>query len=211
MRLRKVKNASLILSKHPQIVIQNPEQYYGKWHTVFKNSNPIHLEIGMGKGKFLMEHALQNPHINYIGIEKFESVIIRAVEKLAELTLNNIILLNVDASNICEYFAPKEISHIYLNFSDPWPKSRHEKRRLTNRTFLQSYEKILNNKCFIEFKTDNEKLFEYSLKVMNNYSMFFEELTFNLHKNFEKEIVTTEYEEKFKKMHKNIYYVKARF
>lgn len=211
MRLRKVKDASLIIAKYPHIVIQDPEQYCGKWHTVFKNNNPIYLEIGMGKGKFLIEHALKNPDKNYIGIEKYDSVIIRAVEKLAELNLKNIILLNIDASNIEEYFGPKEVSRLYLNFSDPWPKSRHEKRRLTNPSFLRSYENILNNKSYIEFKTDNEKLFEYSVRVMNNYPMFFEDLTFNLHENSDSEIITTEYEEKFKKMHKNIYYVKAKF
>lgn len=211
MRLRKVKNAGLIIKNNPDIVIANPENYYGKWHTLFNNNNSIYLEIGMGKGKFLIEHALKNPDINYIGIEKFDSVIIRAVEKLSDLRLPNIVLLNEEALNINQYFKHGEISYLYLNFSDPWPKSRHEKRRLTNPLFLKSYENILSKDALLEFKTDNQKLFEYSIKEMNNYPMFFEDLKFDLHDGSNEDIITTEYEEKFKKRQQNIYYVKARF
>lgn len=211
MRLRKVKNAQEILNRNPHIVVPNPKDHKGKWHQFFNNNNPIHLEIGMGKGKFLIELATKNPHINYIGIEKFDSVIVRACEKLAELDLENIILLNEDAEELLDFFTKDEITKLYLNFSDPWPKSRHKKRRLTNPRFLKLYRNIIKISGTIELKTDNRNFFEYSIIEINNSLMKIEELSLDLHNSMVSEdIVTTEYEERFKQLNKNIYFVKVR-
>ena len=181
----------------------------GKWQELFSNNNPIYLEIGMGKGKFLLEQALKNPQFNYIGLEKFESVIVQAVEKIAPLNLTNIKLINGDAEKLNEYFAEKEIKKIYLNFSDPWPKGRHAKRRLTYHTFLERYEKILDGD--IEMKTDNQALFEYSLQSFNNYHWQFLDLSLDLHHRLNDEvIITTEYEDKFIQNGKQIYFIKVK-
>ena len=165
MRRRNVKNAKARVESHPELVVLNPKDYKGAWHTLFNNDNPIYLEIGMGKGKFLLEHAKTNPNINYIGIEKFDSVIVQAVEKIYPLELKNIKLINVDAEELLEIFEVNEISKIFLNFSDPWPKNRHEKRRLSHKNFLERYQVILDG--VLEMKTDNRELFEFSLKSYN--------------------------------------------
>ena len=154
MRLRKVKNAPLVINNNPDKVLVDASLYKGKWHELFKNDNPIDVEIGMGKGKFLYTHATNNPNINYIGIEKEASVIVRAVEKVIENPLSNLILLNCDATNILEMFDENEVDKIFLNFSDPWPKSRHSKRRLTYPSFLMNYKRILKPSGDIEIKTD---------------------------------------------------------
>lgn len=143
MRRRNVKNAQRRIENHLDLLIKNPQDYKGKWQKFFNNNNPIYLEIGMGKGRFLLEHANHNPNINYIGLEKFASVIVQAVEKISVSHLSNIKLINDDATKILEFFDQKEIQKIYLNFSDPWPKNRHEKRRLTYKKFLEKYEIIL--------------------------------------------------------------------
>ena len=165
----------------------------------------------MGKGKFLREHALKNPNINYIGIEKFDSVIVQAVEKIAPLNLINIKLINVDAEELLEIFNANEINKIFLNFSDPWPKNRHQKRRLTSEKFLALYEKVLNGT--IEMKTDNRGLFEYSLMSFNNNNWRFKELSLDLHAIVEdeepKEIITTEYEDRFVEKGNVIYFVEV--
>lgn len=165
----------------------------------------------MGKGKFLREHALKNPNINYIGIEKFDSVIVQAVEKIAPLNLINIKLINVDAEELLEIFNVNEINKIFLNFSDPWPKNRHQKRRLTSEKFLALYEKVLNGT--IEMKTDNRGLFEYSLMSFNNNNWRFKELSLDLHAIAEdeepKEIITTEYEDRFVEKGNVIYFVEV--
>ena len=165
----------------------------------------------MGKGKFLREHALKNPNINYIGIEKFDSVIVQAVEKIAPLNLINIKLINVDAEELLEIFNANEINKIFLNFSDPWPKNRHQKRRLTSEKFLALYEKVLNGT--IEMKTDNRGLFEYSLMSFNNNNWRFKELSLDLHAIAEdeepKEIITTEYEDRFVEKGNVIYFVEV--
>ena len=211
MRRRNVKNAKQRIENHPELVIANPKEYIGKWHEVFNNDNPIYLEIGMGKWKFLREHALKNPNINYIGIEKFDSVIVQAVEKIAPLNLINIKLINVDAEELLEIFNANEINKIFLNFSDPWPKNRHQKRRLTSEKFLALYEKVLNGT--IEMKTDNRGLFEYSLMSFNNNNWRFKELSLDLHAIVEdeepKEIITTEYEDRFVEKGNVIYFVEV--
>lgn len=206
MRLRKVKNANEIIKKCSS-VIQNPFEYKGKYQDIFKNQNPIHIEIGMGKGKFIYEMAKKYPEINFIGIEKYESVIVRAVEKIMNSPLPNLRLLCVDAKELNTIFQ-KEISCIYLNFSDPWPKKRHARRRLTSIDFLRIYDDLFIDKKTIIQKTDNVILFASSLKNLNNYGYQFEELSLDL-ANTEIPNIETEYEQKFKSQGIKINYLKA--
>lgn len=209
MRLRKVKNALEKIQEYPNIVIQNSPSNKGKWNEVFKNDNPIYLEIGMGKGKFIIENAKRNPNINYIGLELQESVLVRALEKLIEEPLDNLVLLHEDAFELNNIFADGEIDKIYLTFSDPWPKSRHAKRRLTCNNILNSYRKALKEEGSIEFKTDNRKLFEYSILEFIQNGLEFKELSLNLHEDKE-DIITTEYEDKFVAKGNVIYFVEVK-
>ena len=167
MRLKNIKGAKEKISASPYI-ISNPEKFKGKFNTLFKNDNQIHLEIGMGKGDFIIGMAQKYPNINFIGIEKFDSVILRATQKLENLELPNLKLIRFDATEIENIF-DKEIDTIYLNFSDPWPKNRHEDRRLTSKKFLARYDKIFKNINHIIQKTDNRHLFEYSLMSFIDY------------------------------------------
>ena len=139
MRLRNIKGAEEFIA-NSIYVIQKPQEYRGKWNTFFENENPLHLEIGMGKGKFIHTLAAQNPHINYIGIEMYSSVLYRAIEKRQEADLPNLFFIRMDARNLGDVFDRSEIGRIYLNFSDPWPKERHAKRRLTSPLFLEIYD-----------------------------------------------------------------------
>ncbi|HOZ54040.1 MAG TPA: tRNA (guanosine(46)-N7)-methyltransferase TrmB [Bacilli bacterium] len=207
MRLRNVKNSHVIINSS-KYVIQEPETYKGKWNKVFNNNNLINIEIGMGKGDFIITLALNNPNINYIGIEKYTSVIVRAVQKLEKLEINNLKLINIDAMNIENIFS-KEINLIYINFSDPWPKKRHEERRLTSSTFLGKYEKIFKNKKTIYQKTDNENLFIYSLESLSKYGYILNNISFDLHNSNIINSAMTEYEKKFLKESKKIYYLEA--
>ena len=212
MRRRNVKNVEVRIEAAKKNVIQSGKDYKGKWHTLFGNDNPIYLEIGMGKGDFIIEHARTNPNINYIGLEKFASVLIQASDKLNDEHLPNLYLLLVDAEELDEIFDENEISQIYLNFSDPWPKARHAKRRLTSSKFLKNYQTILKDEGTIEFKTDNRELFEYSIVSMNNYGMNFLDLTFDLHhRDPEMYIIKTEYEKKFMAKGNPIYFIKTTF
>lgn len=197
MRLRNIKNAYEKVAVNERYFIPNPNDFKGKWHEIFGNNNPIHIEIGMGKGRFLCELAAINPDINYIGIEKFTSVLLRASEKLAELDLNNIKIINIDAINLTDYFAEDEISRIYLNFSDPWPKNAHAKRRLTSNRFLPLYQNVLTKEGEIHFKTDNRKLFEFSLESLNEYGLSMKNISLDLHHSDYEDNIMTEYEEKF--------------
>ena len=194
MRLKHIKNAEEIISKSKYLV-KSPRENKGNWNKVFNNDNNIEVEIGMGKGKFIIEKAIQNPNINYIGIEKYDSPLVSAVKKLEELEINNLKLICIDALGIEEVF-DHEIDKIYLNFSDPWPKKKHAKRRLTSPKFLDEYKKILKLNGQLEFKTDNRGLFEYSLVSMQNYGLKFIEVYLDLHKTdiFN---IETEYEKKF--------------
>ena len=194
MRLKNIKGASekILLGKY---FINNPSEYKGKWHKLFNNNNPIYVEIGMGKGNFIIKNALNNPNINYIGIEMYDSVILRAVEKTNELELNNLYLVRMDARLIEDIF-DKEIDLIYLNFSDPWPKDRHAKRRLTSPRFLERYDKIFKGTKKIIMKTDNNPLFDYSLETLKEYGYILSNVTRDLHKDKDN-IITTEYEDKF--------------
>lgn len=205
MRLKHVKGAEeyIASSKH---VIQNFKDYKGKWNTVFENSNPIHIEIGMGKGQFLMELATRNPQINYIGVEKFSSVLIRAVQKQEELLLPNLVFIRMDATEINEVFEEKEIDRIYLNFSDPWPKDRHAKRRLPSRQFLQRFKIILKDEGQIEFKTDNKDLFAFALEEIEPGGFVLDQVTHDLHNDekMNEGNIMTEYEERFSSLGNSI-------
>ena len=207
MRLRNVKNAKEIVN-NSEYIIKNPEEYKGRFNKLFNNDNDIHLEIGMGKGDFLINMAIKYPNINFIGIEKYESILVRVVEKLKDLNLNNIKIICMDASNIVDIFA-KEIDALYLNFSDPWPKKRHAKRRLTSNIFLKYYDHIFKNKNIIIQKTDNVSLFEYSLISYTNNGYKIEDISLDLHKRTDIDNVETEYEKKFSKEGIKINYVKV--
>lgn len=206
MRLRNVKNANKIINDCPY-VIKNPKSIRGKFQTIFENNNEIHLEIGMGKGKFIYEMAKTYPEINFIGVEKYESVQVRAVQKIMENPLPNLRLINVDAKELNEIF-DHEISCIYLNFSDPWPKNRHERRRLTSEDFLRIYDGLFKDKKTIIQKTDNIILFASSLKSLNNYGYHFDTVSLDL-ENSEIPNIETEYEQKFKNKGFKINYLKA--
>lgn len=195
MRLKHVKGADEIIRKGIYF-IDNYKDYKGKWHETFGNDNPIYIEIGMGKGDFIIENAIKYPNINFIGIEKFDSVIVRAIQKSNELELNNLKLIRMDAMEIDEVF-DKEIDKIYLNFSDPWPKERHAKRRLTSPIFLGKYDKIFKDKSIIEMKTDNNSLFEYSVDTLVEYGYKMEYITRNLYSEDVSLNIATEYEKKF--------------
>lgn len=197
MRLRNVKGARENIAAC-EFVIHNPKEYKGKWKELFGNNNPIHIEIGMGKGKFVQTLALNNPNINYIGIEKFSSVLIRAIEKRNELDINNLYFLRMDAEDIIDIFELNEVDQIYLNFSDPWPKERHTKRRLTSKEFFARYNMILKNDGFVIFKTDNRELFDFSVEEIPLANWKLKNVTYDLHNSeYAKGNVMTEYEEKF--------------
>lgn len=198
MRLRNVVGAKDKIASNKQS-FDHPVEYIGKWNTVFENDNPIHIEIGTGKGDFVIGMAKRNPNINYIGIEKYDSVLVRALEKLEEANLDNVFLVRFDAIKITELFAQDEVSRVYLNFSDPWPKVRHAKRRLTHENFLKQYQEILVPDGELHFKTDNQGLFEFSLESLCNYGVLLKNVSLDLHQTefHAKENVTTEYERKF--------------
>ena len=198
MRLRNVPGARETIIEN-QFSIQEPEQKKGKWAEVFGNDHPIHIEVGMGKGQFIIEMAKRNPEINYIGIEKYSSVLVRAVEKLEDFEQNNLRLIRMDAENIEEVFDKDEVDRIYLNFSDPWPKDRHAKRRLTSRQFFARYDQILKKEGHLEFKTDNQDLFTFSLEEVPEAGWKLDASTRDLHHDavLNEGNVMTEYEEKF--------------
>ena len=193
MRLKNVRNASEIINSS-SYVIKEPQNYREKWNKLFNNDNPIDIEIGMGKGDFIIEMAKRHPNINYIGIEMFDSVIVRAVQKLEGETIDNLKLIRMDANLINDVFY-KEINTIYLNFSDPWPKNRHEKRRLTSSYFLKKYDDIFKGEKKIFQKTDNIGLFAYSVESLSCYGYTLKNVTMDL-KDLEDNVMT-EYEKKF--------------
>ena len=206
MRLRNIPGAKDAITESPYVV-QNPAECKGKWAQVFTQEQPIHIEVGMGKGRFLMDMAKLHPEINYIGIEMYDSVLLRALQKREKIEeagekLDNLKFMCVDARLLPEIFEKGEIQRIYLNFSDPWPKARHAKRRLTSREFLARYSQILPDGAVVEFKTDNKGLFEFSLEEVKEAGWNLENYTFDLHHNEEmvQGNVMTEYEEKFSSM-----------
>lgn len=202
MRLRNVKGANDTIEKSDYI-IKDYKKYQGIFKDIFEDNKEIHIEIGMGKGDFIIGMAKKYPNINFIGIEKFDSVMVRAVQKLEGTEIKNLKLIKMDAIEIDEVFK-NEIDCIYLNFSDPWPKERHKKRRLTSEIFLEKYDKILKNKKII-MKTDNRKLFEYSIMSFNNYGYIIDDISLDLYKDDIKDNVQTEYEKKFVEKNNIIY------
>ncbi|TCK86766.1 tRNA (guanine-N7-)-methyltransferase [Natranaerovirga hydrolytica] len=208
MRLRNVKGAKELLANHDK-VIEEPWLYKGKWRELFQNDNPIHIEIGMGRGKFVTTLAQQNDHINYIGIEKYSSLVAKAIYKLDRVEKSNAMIIRMDAHKIEEVFQMNEINEIYLNFSDPWPKDRHAKRRLTHSNFLNKYSRILTKNGAVCFKTDNKDLFDFSLSEFKKNQWLLKNITYNLHHSDFEGNVMTEYEERFLKMGKPIYRVEA--
>ena len=201
MRLRNIPGADDVIRRHP-IAVKESKEYKGKWNTLFENSNPIHIEIGMGKGQFILTLAKQNPQINYIGIERYSSVLLRALEKFdteefCELT--NVRFICMDAMELPDVFEAEEVEKIYLNFSDPWPKKRHARRRLTSTVFFAQYDKVLAKDGVVEFKTDNRPLFEFSLEQVEEAGWKLLGSTFDLHHDaaMNQGNVMTEYEEKF--------------
>ena len=207
MRLRKVKNAQNIIDES-QYIIKKPEIYKGNYKNVFENDNQIYIEVGMGKGDFIIENALKNSEINFIGIEKFDSVMVRAVQKLEEYDIPNLKLIKIDALNIDNIF-DKEISCLYLNFSDPWPKKRHTNRRLTSNVFLNKYDLIFKNTKKIIMKTDNRHLFEYSIKSLTDYGYKINDISLDLHSDNKLDNIETEYEKKFVSKGMVIYYIEV--
>ena len=203
MRLRNIPGAKDAIESSPY-VIHEPTQNKGRWNEIFKNNHPIHIEVGMGKGRFLMDLASQNPDINYIGFEMYDSVLLRALQKMEERTENgntlpNVFFVRMDARELPLIFDVGEVDKIYLNFSDPWPQERHAKRRLTSRQFLERYDAILKPDGVIEFKTDNRPLFDFSLEEVNESKWHLVEWTYDLHHNEKMNVgnIMTEYEEKF--------------
>ena len=199
MRLRNIRGSKDVIASCP-FVVQEPESCRGRWAEIFGNENPIHIEVGMGKGRFLMDMAVLHPEINYVGIEMYDSVLLRAVQKREKLEteIKNLFFIRMDARQLPEVFAEGEVDRIYLNFSDPWPKDRHARRRLTSPPFMAVYDQILQKDGRVEFKTDNQDLFSYSLEAIPEAGWRIIEYTRDLHHSEMAEgNVMTEYEAKF--------------
>lgn len=200
MRLRNITGSEEVIAKS-EYVVHEPEKQKGNWAFLYNNENPLHIEIGMGKGRFIMDMAKAHPEINYVGIERYSSVLLRAIQKMDALEEKptNVKFVCMDAKNITEVFDKEEVDRIYLNFSDPWPKDRHAKRRLPSREFLKRYDQILKKEGTLEFKTDNRALFDFALEELEPAGWKSKVVTFDLHNDAElvKGNIMTEYEEKF--------------
>ncbi len=206
MRLRNITGADEVIEKS-EYVIKEPQSLKGRYKELFERQAPLHIEIGMGKGRFLMDMATAHPDINYIGIEKYSSVLLRAVQKMEERTLSNLKFILMDAAEIESVFDKEEVDRIYLNFSDPWPKDRHAKRRLPSRQFLAKFNQILKKNGVIEFKTDNRLLFDFAVEEVEPAGWHIEQLTYDLHHDdiMGQGNIMTEYEEKFSSLGNPIY------
>lgn len=211
MRLRHKPYAEEKLKEYNRYVVAEPEKYKGNWSSRFEKKQPLHIEIGCGKGRFIIDMAKLHPEINFIGIELQTSVIVSALDKQIEAELPNLQLVQVNAKDLTDVFDKGEVDRIYLTFSDPWPKNRHEKRRLTYKSFLSVYKSILNPLSALHFKTDNQPLFEYSLVSFSSFPAILEEVYLDLHNSDVEENVMTEYEEKFSKKGNRIYKAVVRF
>lgn len=214
MRQRTVKNLEEKMANNSSFLIKEPREAKGHWAEIFGNTNPVYLEIGCGKGKFILTRAQRNPEANYIAVEGQENVILRAMEKAEAAGLANLRLFNDFVNDLNDYFEKGELAGVYLNFSDPWPKARHDKRRLTYHKRLENYFQVMGEAGFVEFKTDNEGLFEFTLEeiaLLEEKGLKMAEMTRDLHGedcSYESRLVTTEYEDKFSAAGKNINYVK---
>jgi len=194
MRLRNITNARKKLEQRPELIVLDPAQHSGQWKKLFANNNPIYLEIGMGKGQFICCMSERLPDINFLGLEKYDSIALKALQKLIVNPRPNVILLRGEAENLLNYFSANEIQRIYLNFSDPWPRKSNIKRRLTYSDFLDKYKNILAHGGDIHIKTDNRAFFEFTLRHMNEYGMAFDSISLNLHAEEPKSNIRTEYE-----------------
>lgn len=209
MRQRKAKNLDTKLAAYEHLCVDEPKSMKGKWKELFGNDNEIYLELGCGKGQFSSRQAKEHPDRNYIAVEGHETVVLRALEKAEAAEIQNIKFVLQYIQDITEFFEEGELAGIYLNFSDPWPKERHAKRRLTHTRYLKGYEKVVKSGGFVEFKTDNDGLFEFSMEEIEANGYEVTEFSRDLHTTqFESKNFTTEYEEKFKALGKNINYVK---
>ena len=207
MRLRNVKNKKEIMD-NSVFLIMDPTLYKDKWKELFKNNNPIYVEIGMGKGKFIIENAIKYPNINFIGIERYDSIVAKCLPRIPN-NLKNLFIIRMNALDIDTVFN-KEIDRIYLNFSDPWPKVRHSFRRLSSRVFLEKYDNLFEKDKTIYMRTDNRDLYIFSLESFSEYGYVLSDITFDLHKTCEEELITTEYEDKFSEKGLPIYAVVAK-
>ena len=212
MRLRNITGSREMIAES-RFVVHEPQEYKGRWRVLFGNDHPLQIEIGMGKGRFIMDLARMHPEINYVGIEKYSSVLLRGIQKMETDPLPNLYFIRMEAEEIADVFGREEVERIYLNFSDPWPKDRHAKRRLPSREFLKRYDEILVRDGVIEFKTDNQDLFRFALEEIAPAGWRLLQMTEDLHHD-EKMLagnVMTEYEEKFSALGNPIYkYVIAR-
>jgi tRNA (guanine-N7-)-methyltransferase len=199
------------LLSHPEISPVNPAEWKGRWHEYFGNENPIHLEVGTGKGRFITGMGIQNPEINYMGMEIYDSILVTALDRIKEAGVSNVRIIRENAEKLSDFFEDGELDRIYLNFSDPWPKSKHEKRRLSSEFFLAQYKNVLNDKGEIHFKTDNQGLFEYSLHSISKYGMTLKNVSLDLHNSSFENNVMTEYEEKFSEKGFRIYRLEAEY
>lgn len=206
MRLRNISGARDVIAESP-LVVHEPEKAKGRWKEIFGNDHPLRIEIGMGKGKFIYELAGRNPGINYVGIEKYSSVLLRALQKMEVEPLPNLLFIRMDAEDITEVFDREEVDRIYLNFSDPWPKDRHAKRRLPSKEFLLRYDQFLKKDGILEFKTDNKDLFDFALEELPAAGWETVGVTYDLHHDMQmaEGNVMTEYEEKFSSKGNPIY------
>lgn len=211
MRVRKKKNCDARMERCSNIWIKNPQEHKGKWSKLFGNENPIHIEIGCGKGNFVTGMAKMYPDINFIAIEKVEDVIVMAMEKVSAAELDNVLFMDMDAEKIEEFFEYGEIKRIYLNFSDPWKKKKQAKRRLTHKNFLDKYKKVLKEGDYIFFKTDNKALFEFSLNSFAQENYKLSNITLDLHNSDFEGNVMTEYEQRFSEMGMPIYRLEATY
>lgn len=216
MRQRNVKNLEERLQQNSSFLIENPREVKGHWAEIFGNENPVYLEIGCGKGQFILTHAVREPDANFIAVEGQANVMLRAMEKAEAAELSNLRLFIDFVNDLNDYFEKGELAGLYLNFSDPWPKARHDKRRLTYHKRLENYFQVMGDDGFVEFKTDNEGLFAFTLeeiRMMEEKGLKMVEMTRDLHSEdctYESRLTTTEYEDKFRNTGKNINYVKIK-
>lgn len=212
MRVKHKKWAVPLMEAHPEMMTMDPASFKGRWQERFAKSQPLQVEVGMGKGQFIIGMAKAHPEINFIGLEIESTVAAIALKNALPEQLPNLTLVRGDGAGLDTYFEDGSIDRLYLNFSDPWPKTRHEKRRLTYKTFLANYQQVVKPGGGLEFKTDNQGLFEYSLTSLNNFGMIFDGVWLNLHESPENEgNVETEYEQRFASLGQPIYKLKAHF